>query len=128
MALRKIESFSSADGSAIAVVYRDAEWNEYRVKFFVDGSHLVEADYHDEDKASAIHTAESWIANRAHKPAECAFRALSLGHPFEFADPVGYSLGRTFVKVSPRGYEERDKQGLKPRFKVGTVGVMVKPL
>ena len=44
-----------------AKVYRDAEWDEYRVKFFVDGVHQVDADYHCVDRADAVETAAAMI-------------------------------------------------------------------
>lgn len=48
-------------GSGVhAKVYRDSEWNEYRVKFYRYNQHLTEADYHTPDKLDAIHTACSW--------------------------------------------------------------------
>lgn len=68
MALRKIGQFE-ANGKK-AVVYRDAEWEEYRVKFWVDfnGSpvYQVDADYHTDDKVDAMDTAES-IVNKPQK-------------------------------------------------------------
>ena len=41
-------------------VYRDVEWNEYRVKHYVNGQHLVEADYHTDDKEEALHHGAVW--------------------------------------------------------------------
>lgn len=44
-----------------AKVYRDVEWQEYRVKFYdVENNHLVEADYFTDDKEDAILTAKNW--------------------------------------------------------------------
>lgn len=45
--------------SFVTKVYRDAEWNEWRVKFFINGIHQVNADYHTNDKADAQATARS---------------------------------------------------------------------
>ena len=59
MTLRLINTIE-ADNST-AKVYRDSDWNEYRVKFFIDGVHQVDADYHTDDKADAISTAESIV-------------------------------------------------------------------
>jgi hypothetical protein len=44
-----------------AKVYRDAEWDEYRVVFYVDGKKQMGADYHDSDRTSAIQTAGAWV-------------------------------------------------------------------
>lgn len=56
MALRLVEKFEN--GIQAAKVYRDAEWQEYRVKFFVNGQHNEPADYHTNDKEDAIGTAK----------------------------------------------------------------------
>lgn len=46
-----------------AKVYRDIDWNEYRVKFYLGtGKHLTEADYHTDDKQDALWTADKWAA------------------------------------------------------------------
>lgn len=69
MALKLIQAvYASTYGIASgrsAKFYRDAEWDEYRVKFFQDGAHLTEADYHDTDKESARDTMFHWIAQPA---------------------------------------------------------------
>jgi hypothetical protein len=58
-----------------ATVYKDAEWGEYRVKFYRDGEYMQDADYHTDDKADAQDTAKSWIAdakNEAQRDARTA--------------------------------------------------------
>jgi hypothetical protein len=42
-----------------ATIYRDHEWEEYRVKFHKDGKHLPNADYHTDDKEDAHDTAKA---------------------------------------------------------------------
>lgn len=59
MALRKIETISNTQTGRSATVYRDAEFNEYRVKFYQDGKHQTEADYHTDDKGDAQRTART---------------------------------------------------------------------
>ena len=59
MTLRLINTVE--DNNNTAKVYRDSDWNEYRVKFFTDGVHQVDADYHTDDKQDAISTAESIV-------------------------------------------------------------------
>lgn len=45
------------DGST-AKVYRDAPWEEYRVKFYdSSGKHMDASDYHTSDKLDAFNTA-----------------------------------------------------------------------
>ena len=48
------------EGSKTAKVYRDAEWEEYRVKHYTDGVHHKKADYHTNDKHDAHSTAQAW--------------------------------------------------------------------
>ena len=70
MTLRKIESWTTpaTDDLGIehvftATVYRDAEWNEYRVCYSIDDRKLEKATYHANDKIDAQGTARSkgWI-------------------------------------------------------------------
>ena len=53
MALRKIESIINEKTGKSATVYRDVEWNEYVVRFYQNGKHETEADYHTESKSDA---------------------------------------------------------------------------
>lgn len=57
MTLRRIETISNKNQGIKAIVYRDAEWNEYRVKFHRQGIYQENADYHTDDKSDAQHTA-----------------------------------------------------------------------
>jgi len=64
MSLRKIGSWSfgkQEDGSfaVVAVVYRDSEWQEYRVKLIARGVHQKDSDYHTDDRDDAMMTAKS---------------------------------------------------------------------
>ena len=60
MALRRIETILNDGKKLAAKVYRDAEWQEYRVKFFRDGKYQRDADYHTDDKADAQFTARAF--------------------------------------------------------------------
>lgn len=61
--MKKVAQFSSASTGHIARVYRDTEWNEYRVKFYrPDGEHLIGADYCTDDKTDAYDTAQSQVS------------------------------------------------------------------
>jgi hypothetical protein len=60
MALRRLETISNMTTGREARVFRDAEWQEWRVKFYQAGQHLAEADYHSDDKGDAQFTARSW--------------------------------------------------------------------
>ena len=59
-ALRRLESITNTTTGREAQVYRDAEWQEWRVKFYQDGQHLAAADYHTDNKSDAQHTARAW--------------------------------------------------------------------
>lgn len=53
---------SHGDGKHTAKVYKDADWGEYRVKFFKDGKHVGEdGDYHTDDIDDAKSTADTQI-------------------------------------------------------------------
>lgn len=61
MSLRKIESITNNITNKVATVYRDSEWNEYRVKFTINGIYQVGADYHTDDKGDAQRTARASV-------------------------------------------------------------------
>jgi hypothetical protein len=43
-------------------LYKDTDWGEFRVKFYIDGEHQTEADYHTDDKQDASDTARSFLS------------------------------------------------------------------
>lgn len=45
----------------VAKLYRDSEWNEWKVIFILDDSHIAAADYFTDDKVDALATAEKWL-------------------------------------------------------------------
>lgn len=63
-ALRLIKTHTSTDGKKVAKVYKDNDWNEHRVKHFVDGKHETEADYHTDDVEDAHDTAKAWLSGK----------------------------------------------------------------
>lgn len=44
----------------VAKVYRDPDWNEYRVRFWDCAVYQNDADYHTDDKQDAVDTAITW--------------------------------------------------------------------
>jgi hypothetical protein len=60
MTLRRIAVTADVNYSRVAKVYRDAIWEEYVVKFSIDGKKQINADYHTDDKEDALTTANSW--------------------------------------------------------------------
>jgi hypothetical protein len=53
---------TDGDGAKVFKIYKDIEWGEYVVKFFVNGRHQTDADYHTDDKNDAIDTAQRFIS------------------------------------------------------------------
>ena len=58
--MKRLETIINTKTGREARVYRDSDWQEWRVKFYEHGIYLAEADYHTDDKADAMHTARSW--------------------------------------------------------------------
>jgi hypothetical protein len=59
--MRLISTIHKAAAEATAKIYRDTEWNEYRVKFYQQGQHLQNADYHTDCKEDAHSTAHGQL-------------------------------------------------------------------
>lgn len=58
MSLRLVNRIANGHTQKAAKVYRDVEWQEYRVKFYRNGMYQEGADYHTDDKDDAVGTAE----------------------------------------------------------------------
>lgn len=74
MALKKIAEYQQ--GQRRAVLYRDSEWREYRVKFYISEAYQKDSDYHDVDKRSADDTASTWVKAGANIGANAAYPAI----------------------------------------------------
>lgn len=64
--LRKVlavsnEFVAESSSALMAVVYRDVEWNEYRVKYTRAGVYQKRADSHHDDKQDAIDSANHFV-------------------------------------------------------------------
>ena len=59
--MRLISTIHKAAAEATAKVYRDTDWQEYRVKFYVRGQHQQDADYHTDCKEDAHSTAHGQL-------------------------------------------------------------------
>lgn len=59
--MRKLETITNTTTGREARIYRDSEWQEWRVKFYEQGQHLTAADYHTTDKGDAQATARGWV-------------------------------------------------------------------
>jgi hypothetical protein len=67
--MRRLETLTNTATGREARVYRDSDWQEWRVKHYQDGEHLTAADYHTDDKADALNHARHWTAP-AQQPTE----------------------------------------------------------
>lgn len=56
MSLRKVSESVHPSLPIMARVYRDAEWGEYRVRFYAHGRLIPAADYHTDDLVDALAT------------------------------------------------------------------------
>lgn len=59
--MRLISTIHKAAAEATAKIYRDTDWNEYRVKFYIRGQHQQDADYHTDSKEDAQGTAHGQL-------------------------------------------------------------------
>lgn len=59
--MRKMISIDNKITGRKMAIYRNAEYNEWVVRFYENGVHLPEADYHTDDSADAYDTANKWI-------------------------------------------------------------------
>lgn len=50
-------------GDRSVKIYRDTDWNEFRVEFYVNGKHQVDADYHTDDKQDAMDSSKKWLSS-----------------------------------------------------------------
>jgi len=66
-AMRLVKIHTNDDKTKVAKVYKDNEWNEYRVKHFDNGKHLKNADYHTTDLDDAHDTAKQFFKEEKKK-------------------------------------------------------------
>lgn len=57
--MRLMKTHTSDDGRHVAKVYKDSEYGEHRVRFFTDGKHHEDVDYHTDDHKDANDTAKA---------------------------------------------------------------------
>lgn len=60
--LRLKKTYSA--GERTSKVYRDPDWNEYRVKHFVDGAHRPDSDYHTDYAEDAHDRAQAYLKEK----------------------------------------------------------------
>jgi len=60
--MRLISTIHKASEALTVKTYKDTDWNEYRVKIFIEGQHQQDADYHTDDKDDALSTAAAIVA------------------------------------------------------------------
>ncbi len=90
-------------GDKTAKVYRDSEWDEYRVRLYIAGELRTAADYFTDEKADAIATAAAMVRpnrDRNAPPLSIAFNVAVL-HITARALPCGFD-------VSPNAPQDYD--------------------
>lgn len=58
----KVYTAISDDNTRMAKVYDSDDWGESIVQFYLDGIHQTQANYHTDDRADAISTADWFVA------------------------------------------------------------------
>lgn len=102
------------NGNRTAKIYKDAEWGEHRVKFYTDGQHHKEADYHTNDKGDAHDTASHWVNQQQ----ESVVTSTNVGKLFPkkrivdgvtinptIADPKNKSISESTSELSDAAHE-----------------------
>ena len=64
MSLKVIDRQATLHNEYSYTVCRDAEWLEYRVKFYKQGEWMKDADYHTDDKQDALQSASCWLGEK----------------------------------------------------------------
>jgi hypothetical protein len=62
--LRKLIGIEIKETGRKIAIYRNAEYSEWVVRFYLDGVHQTEADYHSDDSQDAYDTANNWVNKR----------------------------------------------------------------
>jgi hypothetical protein len=81
-------------GDKAAKVYRDSEWQEYRVRLYIRGELHAPADYHTDSKADAIETAFAMV-----RPSTAKAAAAPLSVRFNVA------VNHIAARVLPCGFD-----------------------
>ena len=68
--MRKVISIEVKESGRKVSIYRNAEYDEWVVKFYVDGVYQKDADYFT-DKVDAYMTANNWV-NKPSQLQQCA--------------------------------------------------------
>jgi hypothetical protein len=63
--LRKLIGIEIKETGRKIAIYRNAEYNEWVVRFYVNGVHQADADYHSGDSVDAYDTANNWVNARS---------------------------------------------------------------
>lgn len=114
------------NGNRTAKVYKDSEWGEHRVKFYTDGNHHKEADYHTDDKSDATDTAKHWIKQgnvqegvRSEFSANDFLANSRLGSPSDLKDHPLAKKRKEIRIVSPTGgtvFKHTDSAVVKQKY------------
>lgn len=87
-------------GDKTAKVYRNSEFDEYRVRLYLKGELYVPADYHTGDKADAIETAFAMVRPARPSPLSVPFNVAVL-HIASKVLPCGYDVS----PIAPQDFD-----------------------
>lgn len=65
MATKLIQTIKDQGAGRVAKVYRDTDWDEFQVRYTLDGKALPKATYHTDDRMDAVLTASHWVRGTA---------------------------------------------------------------
>lgn len=113
--MRLVATHTSTDGKKVAKVYRDSDWDEYRVKHYSNGKYLEDGDYHTTDKDDAHGTAKHYIKEgivEEESPEKFAhfFGSKVKGYKIQITDSMQPIGGKTFPVESKAHAKQIAKQ------------------
>ena len=87
-------------GDKTAKVYRDSDYDEFRVRLYINGTLNAAADYHTSDKADAIETACAMVRPPRPHPLSVAFNVAVL-HIVSKVLPCGFDVS----EIAPQDFD-----------------------
>jgi hypothetical protein len=59
--MRKLISITIVPTGRKISIFRNSDWGEWVVRFYIDGIHQAQADYHTDVRVDAYDTANKWV-------------------------------------------------------------------
>lgn len=103
MTLRKIHTESN--GHKTAKVYRDSDWQEYRVRLYINGVLHAGADYHTDDDADALDSALAMVASTSGNLKRLIHQDATRTPPGPLSVPFNVAVLHIASRVLPCGFD-----------------------